>query len=160
IPNRDCQVADRADPVANSAIKFGVGFSRFGQFVVNDRSTPEARSSPSNKTQRRDKTMDVWFHLWMHLATESAINPPDVLRQNVSRTARSPEELFPLIEFCRAGKLKEVGEWIAAGKPLDPPLTLKKGGRRRQSPLDVAIEKGFFTLAEMLLDAGCNPMAN
>jgi hypothetical protein len=70
------------------------------------------------------------------------MNSSDTLPQNVCRTARSPEELFPLIDFCRAGKLKEVSEWIAAGKPLDPPKSMKKRSRRRQSPLDVAIEKG------------------
>ena len=73
------------------------------------------------------------------------MNSPDTVPQGICRTARSPAELFPLIDFCRAGKLKEVGEWIAAGKPLDPPKSMKKRSRRRQSPLDVAIEKGFFT---------------
>jgi len=58
-----------------------------------------------------------------------------------SKAARSPEELFPLLDFCHAGKLKEVGEWIEARKPLDPPLNVKK--TRRQSPLEIAIDKGF-----------------
>jgi hypothetical protein len=66
--------------------------------------------------------------------------------------------LFELADYCRAGKLKEVGEWIAAGKPLDPPRNAKRS--RRQSPLEIAIEKGFFALAELLLDGGCDPLAN
>ena len=38
----------------------------------------------------------------------------------------------------------------------------KKGRarRRRQSPLDASIEKGFFTPTEILLDGGCDPLAN
>ena len=74
------------------------------------------------------------------------------------KVARSPEELFPLIEYCRSGKLKEVGEWIDAGQPIDPPRTSRR--HRRQSRLQIAIEKGFFSLAELLLDGGCDPMAN
>src|SRR4051794_30570273 len=68
------------------------------------------------------------------------------------------EEVFPLIDLCRVGKLKEVAEWIAAGKPLDPPLNAKRS--RRQSPLEIAIQKGFFALAELLFDGGCNPLAS
>jgi hypothetical protein len=86
------------------------------------------------------------------------INPSDTPPAVSSKAARSPEELFPLVDLCRVGKLKEVGEWIAAGKPLDPPLNAKRS--RRQSPLEVAIEKGFFALAELLLDGGCDPLAN
>ena len=73
-------------------------------------------------------------------------------RQVTSRIARSPEELFPLLEHCRAGKLKEVDEWIAAGQPLDFPRTGKRP--RRRSPMEIAIEKGFFALAELLLQGG------
>lgn len=74
------------------------------------------------------------------------------------KAARSPEELFPLIEYCRSGKLKEVGEWIANGSPIDPPQSSRRS--RRQSPLQIAIQKGFYALAELLLDGGCDPMAN
>jgi hypothetical protein len=83
---------------------------------------------------------------------------PEAASPTSSRTARSPEELFPLIDFCRAGKLKEVSEWVAAGKPLDPPISAKR--KRRSSPLEVAIEKGFYSLTELLLDGGCDPLAN
>ena len=86
------------------------------------------------------------------------MNPSHVRPVVGLKAARSPEELFPLVDLCRAGKLKEVGEWIASSKPLDPPLNAKRS--RRQSPLEVAIEKGFFALAELLLDGGCDPMAN
>ncbi len=76
----------------------------------------------------------------------------------ISKAARSPEELFPLIELCREGKLKEVSEWIAKGNPIDAPQAQRRN--RRQSPLQVAIQKGFYALAELLLDGGCDPMAS
>jgi hypothetical protein len=76
----------------------------------------------------------------------------------LSKAARSPEELFPLIEYCRAGNLKAVSEWIAAGHPIDPPQTGKR--TRRRFPLEIAIEKGFLTLVETLLDGGSKPEAN
>ena len=68
--------------------------------------------------------------------------------------AKSIEELFPLIEFCKAGNLAAVSKWIEEGKPINPP-----GGKktRRASPLQIAIEKGFLTLTEVLLNAGANP---
>ncbi|HXM05327.1 MAG TPA: ankyrin repeat domain-containing protein [Chthoniobacterales bacterium] len=70
------------------------------------------------------------------------------------RAARSVEELFPLIEFCKTGDLKAVSDWIAKGNPLDLPPGKKT---RRASPLQIAIEKGFLTLTELLLDAGADP---
>jgi Ankyrin repeats (3 copies) len=72
-------------------------------------------------------------------------------------TAKSIEELFPLIEYCRAGDLRQVAQWIQQGKPLNPPPGKKT---KRRTPLQVAIEKGFLTLAENLLEAGADPMAN
>jgi hypothetical protein len=81
-----------------------------------------------------------------------------MMKADLSKAARSPEELFPLIEYCRAGNLKAVSEWIAAGHPLDPPQNNKR--TRRRSPLEIAIEKGFLTLVEMLLDGGSDPAAN
>lgn len=79
-------------------------------------------------------------------------------KTRISKAARSPEELFLLIAYCRAGKLKEVSEWISAGKPIDP---LKRTGEtRRRSQLQVAIEKGFFAMAELLLDGGCDSLSS
>lgn len=70
---------------------------------------------------------------------------------------RSVEELFPLIDHCKAGNLRAVAEWISQGNPIDPPPGKKT---RRLSPLQIAIEKGFLTLAETLLEAGANPQSN
>jgi hypothetical protein len=63
----------------------------------------------------------------------------------------SIEELFPLIEFCKNGDLKAVSDWIGKGNPLDLPPRKKT---RRASPLQIAIEKGFLTLTEVLLNGG------
>ena len=67
----------------------------------------------------------------------------------MNRTARSIEELFPIIAYARAGDLKNVKTWIDAGSPLNLPPGKKT---KRQSPLQIAIEKGFLTLTEMLLE--------
>jgi ankyrin repeat protein len=75
----------------------------------------------------------------------------------MNRTARSIEELFPIIAYARAGDLKNVKTWIDAGSPLNLPLGKKT---KRQSPLQIAIEKGFLTLTEMLLDGGADPVSD
>lgn len=67
----------------------------------------------------------------------------------MNRTARSVEELFPIVAFARAGDLKSVKARIDAGSPLNLPTGKKT---RRQSPLQIAIQSGFLTLTEMLLD--------
>ena len=75
----------------------------------------------------------------------------------MNRTARSIEELFPIIAYAKAGDLKSVKEWINAGSPLNLPQGKKT---RRQSPLQIAIEKGFLTLVEVLLEGGADPAAD
>ncbi len=76
-------------------------------------------------------------------------------RKKSSRTPTTPaeEEIQQLVGLCRAGKLFAVQEWIAAGKPVNAPLSDRKGVRP-QSPLDVAIDRGFHSLVEILLKAG------
>jgi hypothetical protein len=49
--------------------------------------------------------------------------------------------------------LFEVQEWIAAGKPVNPPPSLRKGNQPR-SPLRIAIELGFHSLVLVLLRGG------
>lgn len=51
------------------------------------------------------------------------------------KRAESHAEILPLVELCRAGKLFEVQECIAAGKPVNPPEFSGKGQRKR-SPLE------------------------
>lgn len=65
------------------------------------------------------------------------------------------DELQPLLEFCKDGKLFDVQAWIASGKPVNLPRPPGKGTRPR-SPLDIAIELGFHSLAQVLLGAGAS----
>ena len=69
------------------------------------------------------------------------------------RRAETQEEIQPLIELCKAGKLFEVQEWIAAGKVVNPPIyPSRRAGRR--SPLEIAVEHGFHSLVKVLLEGG------
>ena len=61
---------------------------------------------------------------------------------------REPDEIRPLVELCRAGKLFAVQEWIRQGKPVNPPPPKRKGVRS-QTPLEVAIDRGFHSLVEV-----------
>ncbi len=72
------------------------------------------------------------------------------------KRAATKEEIKPLIELCKAGRLFDVQRWIASGKPIDPPLPQPKVQRQR-SPLQYAIESGFHSLVQVLLEAifGC-----
>jgi len=62
------------------------------------------------------------------------------------------EEIKPLIDLCKAGKLFEVQEWIASGKPVNGPPSVS--GYRRKGPLEVAIGLGFHSLVQVLLEGG------
>jgi hypothetical protein len=69
------------------------------------------------------------------------------------KRAEAYEQVEPLIELCKAGRLFDVQDWIAAGNPVNLPLPGDKK-TRREYPLEVAIESGFHSLAEVLLGAG------
>jgi ankyrin repeat protein len=70
-----------------------------------------------------------------------------------SDQAKSLDEIKPLIELCRAGKLFAIQEWIAEGKPVNPPPFPRRSNHAR-APLDIAVETGFHSLVEVLLKAG------
>ena len=70
-----------------------------------------------------------------------------------SRQAKSLDEIKPLIDMCRAGKLFAVQEWIAEGKRVNPPPFPRRSNHAR-APLDIAVESGFHSLAEVLLKGG------
>lgn len=61
--------------------------------------------------------------------------------------------IAPLIDLCKAGRLFDVQEWIAQGKPINPPPIPPKGARTK-SPLEFAIERGFHSLVQVLLEGG------
>jgi hypothetical protein len=63
----------------------------------------------------------------------------------------------PLIELCKFGRLYEVEAWIAAGRPVqcEPPEDPKL--RKRPTPLQIAVAKGFHSLTALLLANGYDP---
>ena len=71
----------------------------------------------------------------------------------VGARAETYEEVKPLADLCRAGKLFEVQAWVAAGKPVNLPLTPGKR-RRYKSPLQIAVDCGFHSLVQVLLEGG------
>jgi hypothetical protein len=68
--------------------------------------------------------------------------------------APSPEDVRPLHQLCREGRLYEVERWIADGKPLQlTPEALPKGARPKTA-LQIALETGQHSLATLLLRNG------
>jgi hypothetical protein len=73
----------------------------------------------------------------------------------MSNRARLYDEIQPLIKLCKAGRLFEVQDWIKSGDPINLALPPEKG-RHRKTPLEVAIESGFHSLVQVLLEAGAD----
>ncbi|MEX0652531.1 MAG: ankyrin repeat domain-containing protein [Phycisphaeraceae bacterium] len=69
------------------------------------------------------------------------------------KRATDQETIAPLVELCKAGRLFDVQAWIAAGKPVNSPPPPDKGQRPR-TPLEYAIDRGFHSLVQVLLEAG------
>ncbi len=67
--------------------------------------------------------------------------------------AESYGDLAPLIELCKAGRLFEVQTWIAEGRPVNAPPPPEKG-QRPKTPLEYAIDRGFHSLVQVLLEGG------
>jgi ankyrin repeat protein len=59
-----------------------------------------------------------------------------------------PDDIKELMRLVRAGKLFDVQKWIAAGKRTVPPKPYWF------SPLRTAVEIGFHSMVEVLLQAG------
>ena len=74
------------------------------------------------------------------------------LTASQSLRAQTYDEIKPLIDLCRAGKLFEVQEWIAASKPVNVPSPTNR--RHGKPPLEIAIELGFHSLVKVLLAGG------
>ena len=75
--------------------------------------------------------------------------------QGVDRPlAHSPEDLRPLLQLCREGRLYDVEHWIAEGKPLQlAPEAIRKGTRPKTA-LQIVLETGQHSLASLLLKSG------
>lgn len=55
--------------------------------------------------------------------------------------------------FCRSGRIYEIERWIMAGKPLQATGYDAHGRKRPESPMEIAIAKGLYDVALLLL---CN----
>lgn len=69
--------------------------------------------------------------------------------------ANTFDELVPLVDLCRTGKLFEVQAWIEESKPVNPPIGHYRGSRKK-TPIEYAIDLGFHSLIKVLLDAGAD----
>ena len=68
--------------------------------------------------------------------------------------AQCPDDLRPLLQLCREGRLYDVEHWIAEGKPLQlAPEAIRKGTRPKTA-LQVALETGQHSLCSLLLKSG------
>ena len=65
--------------------------------------------------------------------------------------ANSYDEIKPLVELCRAGRLFDVQDWIKSGRPVNPP---PRKDWRQKGPLRWAIDLGFHSLVQVLLEGG------
>ena len=71
--------------------------------------------------------------------------------------AKGLDEIFPLITLCASGKLYEVEEWIAEGKPIQCHPSDDPRWRKIAPPLQTAADRGFHSLEALLLANGHDP---
>lgn len=62
-------------------------------------------------------------------------------------------DMEPLREMCRKGQLFEVQDWIKSRRPIAMPAR-PSGKAAKYSPLRIAIERGFHSLVQVLVEAG------
>ena len=67
--------------------------------------------------------------------------------------AMTLEELEPFQTLCRHGRLFEVQEWVRQGKPVALPENVSSRSSVR-NPLRIAMNAGFHSLVQVLLEAG------
>lgn len=65
-----------------------------------------------------------------------------------------PADLEQLLRLCRQGRLFEVQEWIQEGKPVVLSAHVARKSPRRNA-LRIAMDTGFHSLVQVLLEAGC-----
>ena len=63
------------------------------------------------------------------------------------------DSIEAFIGFCKTGKLLEAQEWILNRNPVNPPEQ-PRGKTQRHTPLQIAINKGFHSLVQILMEAG------
>jgi len=68
--------------------------------------------------------------------------------------AQSFEDIRPLRQMCREGRLYDADRWIAEGKPIQLAPDVIPKGTRQKTALQIAIESGQHSLASLLLSSG------
>ena len=86
--------------------------------------------------------------------------PSDLRHEDFPVAPMTPgifSEVEPLLMLCAKGKLYEVEQWIDAGRPIQysPPVDRKL--QRKDTPLMIAVRRGFHSLAALLLANGYDP---
>lgn len=71
-----------------------------------------------------------------------------------TRALGSVDEVLPLLQLCAAGKLYEVEVWIDEGRPLQFPPPSDRKLQRVDTALQIAVARGFHSLAALLLANG------
>ena len=73
---------------------------------------------------------------------------------NLHPLAQSLEDIRPLHQWCREGRLYDVERWIADGKPLQLSQEVVPKGTRPKTALQITLETGQHSLATLLLKNG------
>jgi ankyrin repeat protein len=73
-----------------------------------------------------------------------------------STPAKNYESIEELVVLCAQGKLYDVEQWIAEGKPIQCERMTDKKMKKKPTPLRIAAARGFYSLAELLLVNGYN----
>ena len=68
--------------------------------------------------------------------------------------ARCSDDLRDLHHMCREGRLYEVQDWIADGKPFQLAPDVIRKGTRPKTALEIALRTGQHSLALLLLKSG------
>src|SRR5688572_13507129 len=64
------------------------------------------------------------------------------------------EDIRPLHQMCREGRVYDVESWIAEGKPLQLAPEVVRKGTRPKTALQIALETGQHSLVSLLLKNG------
>lgn len=107
--------------------------------------------------------VDSQLECFLRVHSSSAMTlrrPFEVTAEDLPVPHRPPAEfatIEPLLKLCASGKLYEVEAWIANGQPLQFPPSDDRKLRRKPTPLQIAVTRGFHSLAALLLANGYDP---
>lgn len=66
-------------------------------------------------------------------------------------------DIEPLCILCRTGRLYEIEQWIAEGRPIQCIPPVERKFQLRLTPLQTAVTKGFHSMAALLMANGYDP---